>query len=213
MKTKTHQKYRLRDKTIVPGVTTFTGQLDKPALLYWAWDLGCKGIDYKKYKDNLADIGTLAHDMIVSHLLGKEPDVSDYSTNQISLAENAVLSYFEWEKGKEIEVIDAEKQLTSETLKFGGTFDLLCLLDGKLTLVDFKTGKAIYPEMAIQLSAYSHLIVENIAAIPTNHMILRIGRDETEGFEVKQYTPEQIETGWEIFKNLINIYYLRKEIK
>ena len=43
-------------------------------------------------------------------------------------------------------------------------------------------------------------------------LILRIGRDETEGFEERYITRAQITKFFEIFKNLIKIYYLKKEL-
>jgi len=213
MKTKVHTIYKLKDKTRVPGATTITGMLDKGnALIHWAWKLGCDGIDYRKFADDKAAIGTLAHDMIVSHLTGEETDFSDYSKNQIDQAENSCLSYYEWEKGKEISVLFAEKPLVSEEYKYGGTADIVAVIDGTLTLLDLKTGSAIYPEMAIQLAAYNQLLIES-AVFAQSHQILRIGRSEDEGFEVKQYGKNQMDAAWEIFENLINIYYRRKELK
>lgn len=212
MKTKAHQRYKTKDGTIVPGVTTITGILDKPALIYWAWDLGMKGIDYKKFKDDKADIGTLAHDMIICHLLGTTPNLDDYTKNQIGQAENALISFFEWENGKNIQVIHAEKALVSEEFKYGGQFDILAVIDGISTLLDIKTGKAIYPEMVIQLAAYDQLINEQINGVVKSAKILRVGRDETEGFDVRDFT-DKLTPAWRIFKHLLGIYQLRKELQ
>ena len=66
--------------------------------------------------------------------------------------------------------------------------------------------------MIIQLAAYAMLISENAHMIINSAKILRVGRDETEGFEIKDFT-DKIETGWEIFKRLLEIYRLRKEIQ
>ena len=37
---------------------------------------------------------------------------------------------------------------------YGGTYDLLMMIDGELWLIDIKTGKGLYPEFALQLAAY-----------------------------------------------------------
>lgn len=211
-KSKAHIRYKTKEGLLVPGVTTVTGILDKPALIYWAWDLGMKGIDYKKFKDDKADIGTLAHDMIICHLTEKQPCLDDYTKNQIDQAENALLSFLEWEKGKDIKVIHAEKPLVSEEFKYGGQFDIFASIDGIGTLLDIKTGKAIYPEMIIQLAAYDNLINEQINGVIQSAKILRVGRDETEGFEVRDFT-DKLTSGWKIFKHLLDIYKLRKELK
>ena len=76
----------------MPGVTPILGILNKPALIVWANRLGLQGIDSTKYRDELADIGVLAHYLIMCDLTGETADVSDYSKNQIDQAENALLS-------------------------------------------------------------------------------------------------------------------------
>jgi hypothetical protein len=109
-----HQRYKMEDGTIVPGVTTVVGILNKPALVPWANKLGLEGIDVSKYVDKTAVIGTCAHYLVQCHLAGEEPDLSDYSAQEISLAENALLKYWEWEKQFKITPILLETQLVSE---------------------------------------------------------------------------------------------------
>ncbi|GAG07767.1 unnamed protein product, partial [marine sediment metagenome] len=129
---------------------------------------------------------------------------------QIDLAENCLLSFWEWGKGHKIEVIMAEAQLVSSQYGYGGTIDCYCKLDGIDTLLDFKTGKAIYPEMLYQLAAYEQLLSED------NHLvgmtrILRIGRDDNEGFEERLV--DDTTKHFELFKHCLAIYNLQKEIK
>ena len=210
IKAKAHTVYKATDGTRVPGVTTILGILNKPALIKWANNLGLQGIDSTKYRDEMADIGTLAHKMIVDYFNKAKTDTTDYSKNQIELAENCLLSFWEWEREHKIKVIMAEKTLVSEEFGFGGTIDCYCLLDDKPTLLDFKTGKAIYPEMFYQLAAYSQLLSEARHPIAVAR-ILRIGRDNDEGFEERLVadTTKHLE----LFKHCLAIYNLQKEIK
>lgn len=211
-KSKAHIVYKLEDGTKVPGVTTVLGILNKPALIIWANRLGLQGIDSSKYRDEMADIGTLAHQMILDYFNKVATDTSDYSKNQIDLAENCLLSFWEWGKGHKIEVLMAEKQLVSSQYGYGGTIDCFCKLDEQLTLLDFKTGKAIYPEMLYQLAAYEQLLIEaDQPMFNTDKRILRIGRDEDEGFEERFIT--NTTKHFEIFKNCLAIYNLQKEIR
>ena len=210
MKAKAHIRYKLDDGTKVPGVTTVLGILNKPALVKWANNLGLQGIDSTKYRDEMADIGTLAHQMIVDYFNKVETDTTDYSKNQIDLAENCLLSFWEWEKGHKIEVIMAEAQLVSPHYGYGGTIDCYCMLDGKPTLLDFKTGKAIYPEMLYQLAAYVELLTEDGKLIEATR-ILRIGRDADEGFEERLIADTSKHL--ELFKHCLAIYNLQKEIR
>lgn len=207
---KTHIQYRLRDKTRVAGVTTFLSVLAKPALKYWANKLGLSGVDVRKYVDELAEAGKLAHQIVADHLRGQRTDTSEHSKVNIDRAENAFLSYLTWEKGKAIEPILIETPLVSEKYRYGGTIDCYCKIDGVLTLLDFKTSKALYPEMSTQVVAYRQLLIEHGHTVETCQ-ILRIGRTEEEGFEIQ--TVGNIDTHWELFKHCLGIYELQKLIK
>ncbi len=213
MKTKAHQKYVLADgKTVVPGVTTIVNQLSKPALVPWANRLGLQGIDVSKYVDDKGQIGTLAHEMILAHLSKREVDTADYSKNQIDAAENAFLSYLEWEKGHKIEPRLVEYPGVSEVYKFGGTFDFFGLIDGNYELIDFKTGSGIWPEFWFQVAAYGYLIVwENCQCFPERYRILNIPRTEDESF--KEEVKSDLSLHFEAFCKLLDFYYLNKQIK
>lgn len=210
-KTRIHTVYKTSDGTRVPSVTTILGILNKPALLEWAWRCGCDGLDYKAVRDQAADIGTLAHYLIMCHLQGIEPDTPQWSPADVDRAENCVLSYLEWERGKDLKPLLIEQQLVSEEDKFGGTVDCVAELNGEIVLVDYKTGKAIYPEMFAQLAAYRHLLAGVVTV--KSARILRIGRDENEGFEERLVTSDQLDKQWELFQHCLAIYNLQKEAK
>ena len=90
-----HIRYKTSTGAVVPGTTTITGLLAKPFLITWANRLGLEGIDSTKYRDEAADIGTLAHAMVQAHLQKETLDFTNYTALQIDLASNAVLSYYE----------------------------------------------------------------------------------------------------------------------
>lgn len=206
---KAHTVYKLADGTRVPGATTITGLLNKPHLVRWANKLGLEGIDSSKYTDEAAAVGTLAHALVQAHLQGETLDTTMFSPTQVDLAENAVLSYLEWEKRHKIEPLICEVPMVSEKLRYGGTVDCYCRLDGVPTLIDFKTGKAIYDEYFVQVSGYKNLLLEH--GYPVERVqILRIGRDETEGFEERAIA--STDRYFQIFTNLLNVYYLKKEL-
>lgn len=206
---KAHTIYKLKDSTRVPGTTTVLGVLNKPALVAWANRLGLEGIDSSKYTDAAARIGTLAHYLVQCDFTGEKPDLSEYGKTEIDQAENALISFYEWKRAKVIEPIENELQLVSEQYRYGGTIDCYCKIDGDIWLLDFKTGKAIYSEMLIQLAAYRQLLNEN--GYPVERAkILRIGRDETEGFEERTIT--DFTNHWELFSHCLEIYRLQKKI-
>lgn len=205
-----HTVYKTADGKRVPGATTITGLLNKPHLVRWANNLGLEGIDSSKYTDEAAAVGTLAHALIQAHLQGDKVDTDLFSPIQVDLAENAVLSFYEWASRHRIEPIICEVPMVSEKRRYGGTVDCYCMLDGKPTLLDFKTGKAIYDEYFVQTSAYKELLLEH--GHPVEEIkILRVGRDETEGFEERSITDST--KYFKIFQNLLDIYYIKRELK
>jgi hypothetical protein len=209
-RSRAHITYKLQDGTAIPGVTTVLGVLNKPALVKWANNLGLQGIDSTKFVDEKAEIGTLAHQMIADYLRGEKTDTSEYSKVQIDQAENAVLSFFEWEKSHHIQVILVEEPMVSEEYGFGGTIDCLGHINNELCLVDFKTSSGIYPEMMIQLAAYKQLLAGNNIHVD-KATILRIGRTSDEGFEERLVN--HLDKRWEIFQHALAIYQLQKEVK
>jgi len=126
------------------------------------------------------------------------------------LAGNSFGSYLNWAKEHTIEHTVIEQPFVSENYRYGGTPDLLATIDGVATLVDFKTGKALYPEHDIQVAAYWMLLVEHGFSIDMA-MILRIGRTDDEGFEikpVKNYTDNST-----LFMHCMAVYELQKKLR
>jgi len=209
-KTRTHTVYKLADGTKVPSVTTVLGILSKPALIHWAWELGTQGLDYRAVRHQAADVGTLAHYLIMCYLKGEEPDTSEYSQKDIDQAENCLIKYWDWLKGHDIEPILVEEPLVSEQYRYGGTIDCLARCNRELWLIDHKTGPAIYPEMFYQLAAYKQLLQETGYEV-NDCRILRIGRDEIGDFE-ERIAPN-LDTAWEIFLRCLDIYTLQKKMR
>jgi hypothetical protein len=82
--------YYLKDgKTRVPGVTTIIGKFkESGGLVHWAWDLGMQGIDYRKARDDAANVGTIAHGMVEQWIKG-EPIVAEGPLEQVEKARNS----------------------------------------------------------------------------------------------------------------------------
>jgi hypothetical protein len=219
-------KYINEEGQQVPGVTTVLGVLNKPFLIPWANKLGLQGIDSSQYVDGLAEIGQVAHYLILCHLTREKPCLDDYSKNTIDIAENSFLSFLQWEKGHVIRPLWVEKPLVSDRYGFGGTPDFVGTVDGEAELMDFKTGKAIYPEYFYQMAAYRQLVTENFDTFPPDTgiilpgcgafvlrraRVLRIGRTEDEGFEERIVSHLDME--FDMFQHCLAIYNLQKAMK
>lgn len=214
MSVKAHQRYYITvdgKKVRVPGATTITGVIDKSRFLIpWANELGLAGIDATKYRDQTAVIGTCAHYLVECDLTGAVPDLSEFSPEVIDKAENALISWYEWQKNHTVEPLIIEGQMVSERYRFGGTIDLYGLVDGVPTLLDFKTSKAIYPEHRIQVAGGYSLLLDENGYEHDVVRILRIGRDESEGFE--DHTITNVEACRRAFLAARDLYESLKEV-
>lgn len=202
---RTHQRYYNKAGTMVPGVTTVLGVLNKPALVPWANGLGLQGINVREYVDALAMVGTIAHDMICCHVKNTKFDPINQPADLIDAAENCFLKYLEWERKHVVKPILCEVPLVSEEHQYGGQVDFYGHIDGVLTLKDYKTAKAVWPEHLYQVAAYRRVLIEN--GYPVAELgILQIGRSEDEGFSEKVIADDSRE--WEIFKHCLALYRL-----
>ena len=193
--------YKLKDGTLVPGVTTIINQLDKPALIQWAWKLGKEGKDWKTERDSAGDIGTLVHEAVIGFFTGEGIDLSD---KLVAACYGKFLSWW-YDEGDDAKMVIAETPLVSEKLAFGGQPDLYIRMNGKNRLIDIKTGGGIYKETWLQLAGYDILLRENGYKVD-EYQILWLPKDNR--FDAPIRTDLRKEK--KIFKHLLEIYKLRR---
>ncbi|MFJ9671098.1 hypothetical protein ACIRP5_09970 [Streptomyces sp. NPDC101221] len=165
-------------KEKVPGVTSVVGMLPKPFLVFWAAKMTAEAavdnlaavesiarndrdgaVDYlkgahRRYTKHRADIGSDAHDLFERLIRGEfvprrlHPDLQPYADN-----------FREFLDVVQPELIRAEDVAWSDTHKYAGSFDALLRIkdeDGSpvTVIADWKTSKATYPDVALQMAAY-----------------------------------------------------------
>jgi len=195
--------YKLKDGSIVAGVTTIINQLDKPALIQWAWKLGKEGKDWREERDSAGDIGTLVHDAVMNYLTGE-------MLGELGDIVNACyLKFWTWwsdlkNEGAIERLVEMPK--ISERLKFGGQPDLVYELDHKWVLCDIKTSNGIYDSHWLQLAGYDILLRENGYKVD-ECQILWLPKDDR--FDCPIRTDLRREK--RIFKHLLEIYKLRHD--
>jgi hypothetical protein len=206
-------RYKTSKGEPVPGVTTILNAWggNKGALIYWAWDLGMKGINYRDVSKTACDIGTLAHMMVENDLHGKVLDTSTFPAEIVDKAETAFLAFLEWKRLVDYQVVATELSLVDDELGFGGTCDHV-LIKGKLAMADLKTSKAVYGEYWAQVAAYAHLwnLHYPDQLIEGGYYILQINKEDG-GFSY--HHKPNIDKYFEFFKNLLATYKIAKEIK
>lgn len=97
--------------------------------------------------------------------------------------------WVEWRRQVDLRVIAVEKRLASQDYGFAGTLDLLAEVEGEVSVLDFKTGKAIYSEAYLQNCAY-RLALQEEGIKTTKGYIVRLPKDALDPtFEVGEVPP------------------------
>lgn len=168
-----------------------------------------------------ADIGTLVHARIeaeMRHELGEDVAVPEIPEEEIydgkvrpHPARVSYQSYLEWRKTAEVKPISAELRVYSKRLGYAGTVDLLAHVEDVLSIVDYKTSKAVYGEYRLQIAAYRAAWIEmQGGALPEGQLgglILRFPKDAPpkDNFEV-------VSIGWDEQDELMDVFLASKRI-
>ena len=96
--------------------------------------------------------GSRCHELAEEYLLVGELDIDDIETEYIPYVQQFVL----WAKTYKPKVLYTEKKLFCDL--FAGTLDLICEIDGKTIIVDYKfTSSSDKHSLSVQLEGYSRL--------------------------------------------------------
>lgn len=165
-------------ETVLAGVTSKTGILDKPALKNWhlsqAWGAVKKLIGpgefvtadtYDKIQPAIMETGTATKEKAGD--LGREIHdwISQYIKSLVgfngmpAMSINLIVSrcckaWVAWQAERNIEWIDSERLVYSMAHDAVGTLDQVGLLGNIKTLFDVKTGSGIYEEYWLQVGGY-----------------------------------------------------------
>lgn len=104
----------------------------------------------------------------------------------VKLIFNCLIAFGEWANKIDFRPVESELTVYSKKHQFAGTLDAIGLVKGKLAVIDFKSSKAIYSEMALQLSAYKFAYREMSKKAVPEMWILRLGKEDGE-FEARKF--------------------------
>lgn len=155
----------------LPGVTTILNDgKPKPALVYWAanaaasaavdrWD-ELAGLPISERlailrnapddaRDRAALRGQEIHHLAWQLVTGEDVSVPEQHLGPVQAAAR-------WMDKHNIRPLLREVPVLNVTHRWAGTIDLCGLMNGTLWLLDWKTGKGVYDDAALQLAAYAH---------------------------------------------------------
>ena len=204
--------YFLKDGTKIPGTTTIISKFkESGGLIHWAWSLGMEGKDYRKVRDDAANIGTIVHDRVEAFV--KKVDwipPETISKDDLEKVESGFNAYKSWQEQSKIEVIETEMQLVSEEFHFGGTPDAVGRFGYSLVLLDWKSSNAVYGDYLIQLAAYGHLLRE---VRDINVTAFHLCRFSKEHGDFSHHYFQDLSEAWEAFKHMRSLYDLMNRLK
>lgn len=160
-------------------------------------------------RDEAAALGTEVHNLADLVVRGAPTPAMGDTTRA------RVLKYAEWWKASGWTLRTSEAMLVNTAQGYGGTLDLLARdRDGATVLADIKTGKAIYHEAVLQLTAYGNAeLIETAAGlfrmpVPDRYVILHVTMDGTREIEV---TVGGLE--WQAFQACMDLSTWRETVK
>lgn len=206
-------KEQKMEHQLVPGCTTILGVINKPALMGWAVKMageyinenlkpgvaldeveikdliqGAKGAHRKK-RDSAADLGTMIHEWIEQYIKA-EMGIKGYEKPEDPTNEkmqSAIVAFFDWRKKHKVVFTHSEQKVYSRMVQVAGTIDAIGTIDGKTSIIDFKTSNGIWPEMTLQVAFYQQAWEEMTGAKIDKRWLIRFGKEDGE-FEAVEFT-------------------------
>lgn len=178
--------YYFVDGSFYPSVTKILEEAGPVpnALKNWFKTTAPDEINDKSAKS--LEFGSKMHDAYARLLQGEELNLDeDYPATR---EKKHIVSLVEWYREFNPEVIDVELVVASVKKSYAGTLDLVCKIQDKLWIIDFKTSAGIYDSYFWQVEAYRNAYHEMTGVFPDFCGIVRTGTLHKSHFEFKQST-------------------------
>ena len=159
-----------------------------------------KGID-DAVLNRAAARGTAVHNAIENYLTfgieDVDPDHAGY-----------FMAFLRWFSEYNPQVIASEYRLYHKFMGYAGTADLICVIGGKLYVIDYKTTQRIEELLVrVQLKAYSQAL-GSLGAEPQRAASLHLKRDGTFDFQTHDGGAES----WQVFSSLLTVLKYKQKI-
>lgn len=154
--------YTGEDGLVYPSVTTIIHSLGNDNLMKWANVMGFKHKKYETIMEETSEFGTLVHSNLQAIVDPQESFTPLAPKNVVQAYDlNETLRKFQtFIKRFDYQTLWTEKSMVSSRLGYGGTSDWSAIINGKKTLLDFKTAKKPQVHMFLQLGGYYNLSIE-----------------------------------------------------
>ena len=130
--------------------------------------------------ENAKQRGTAIHAMVDLYI-NKKLDLSALDARLYG----RLAAWIEFTNLYKPKIVGCEKVVHSAKHGFAGTLDIVCLLEGKLSLIDIKSSKAAASTAGLQLAGYQ-IAYEEMAGVKVSRRLAVILKDDGK-FEVLEY--------------------------
>ena len=197
------------DGVICESVTTVLNVIRKPGLEFW------RGKHGNDMADNIlheaGDLGSYVHDLCEMVSRG-EPWEERSPNADIWCMVNA---YAEWLSANVRDVVSVEKVVANEVYRYAGRLDIEARLRGDRsnTVIDIKTGKTVYPDTALQLSAYVEALARE-GKKPKRRLVIHLDKNNPGKLTPKEYPAENHDRDYRMFLYALELYrYFNSGVK
>jgi hypothetical protein len=160
--------------------------------------------------EEAGELGSQAHDFIekviksiitgdtarTDELLAKMPEDER--------AANACVAALTWMSENNVQWISSERKVYSLEHNVAGTLDALAVVNGKLSIVDWKTSNYLYLEFLLQTALYQHAYEEETGEKIEDRWVIRLGKEDAE-FDPWHVERKDFEEDWKGFYNALQL--------
>jgi hypothetical protein len=207
----------------VPRVTQIlSDMLHEEYLMKWANAIGFRYKKYETERERAAFIGSGVHNAIENYIKTKiyNEETLEGSRDVVTGINNGFSSFLLWwntiNENNTVEVLGMEQELICPY--YGGTYDLLLKINGKVYLIDFKTSNHMSYKYWIQTASYRHMLFMNYGISIDGIILLQLDKKEVSYEEyfidlsIKQHY-DFIELCNQTFLSLVYAFYMRKNVE
>lgn len=193
------------------GVTTVIGSvIRKPGLEKWIGSLG--NAEAERVRTKAASHGTLVH-ALAALVVADVPSIP--MGDEDAPAQAQLDAFTDWYMDHVGEVFAVELMVANPTYQYAGALDFLVRMKGgsEPTVVDVKSGKAVYPEHRYQTAAYRKPVLPLLADYGFTHTrcrrgVLHIPQDASGPARFYEHTRHEAD-----FQGFLSCLYLYRDLK
>jgi ATP-dependent exoDNAse (exonuclease V) beta subunit len=171
--------YVLEDKEeAYPSITSVISHVNRKKWADWQQKVGLQ--EANRVRNHSTRRGTKFHSVAEIYLQnGDYKSMEEMNDPLIQLMFAAARPHFD---SRLSNIVCQEQMMASSKIGVAGTVDLICDVDGELSIVDFKTAKAEKPEewledYFVQLSAYWAMFSERTGTPPKKLVVFLVGEN------------------------------------